>query len=449
MARLPTAPVTIQLENYMKNYNLGRKAFAAFLTIGALAFAAPTPSLASDHDDGISRMKTRNRNLTDLYVFREDNQTGNSADKGNLVVIMNSDPRAPAGSQEYFDPAATYDFHFSRIGSADKNTRPTGSDDMTLEFTFSAPDSSGHQTVKTALFTRAGLNGAQLAASDVLVPENRFPITTTLAESKANQLTFNKFRAKDGSSIQVFAGLREDPFFFDVDQFLKVRAGALGKGPKVGFRKAASAVDFTIGFNVNTIVAQIPLSFLSGGGDSPIFDVWETISVDGKQVERLARPAINEGLIETNSFLNAFNMIPPSMDLSSAAAPVLAEAAKSLTAFDMLDGKIDLPVATTVGAFLPDVMRIDTRVDIPVGKTAYNADTSGSLGMLTCGRKLQDDVMDITLSLLVAGDPTGKTVSDGVSYEGTRGNRHQGHKMLWGQGRSMGGARFPFLAVPN
>jgi hypothetical protein len=40
-------------------------------------------------------------------------------------------------------------------------------------------------------------------------------------------------------------------------------------------------------------------------------------------------------------------------------------------------------------------------------------------------------------------------VSDGVSYEGTRGNKHQGHKMLWGQGRSMGGATFPFLAVPN
>jgi hypothetical protein len=432
----------------MKNAITSRKAVAAFLTVGALALAVPSLSFASDHDDGISRMKTRNRNLTDLYVFREDNQTGNTADKGNLIVIMNSDPRAPGGRQEYFDPASTYDFHFSKISSADKNTRPVGSDDMDLQFKFAAPDSTGHQKVTTTLFKRAA-NAAAQPAGDVLTPENQFPITTTLAESKANEPTFNRFRAADGSVLSVFAGLREDPFFFDVDQFMKVRAGALGKGPKVGFRKANAAVDFTVGFNVNTIVVRIPLTFLSAGADSPIFDVWETVSVDGKQVERLARPAINEGLIETNSFLNAFNMIPPSMDLSPAAAPVLAEAAKSLTAFDMLDGKIDLPVATTVGAFLPDVMRIDTRVDIPVGKTAYNADTSGSLGMLTGGRKLQDDVMDITLSLLVAGDPTGKAVSDGVSYEGTRGNRHQGHHMLSGQGRSMGVAKFPFLAMPN
>jgi hypothetical protein len=201
---------------------------------------------------------------------------------------------------------------------------------------------------------------------------------------------------------------------------------------------------------VNTIVVRVPISLLQWGGNSaPIFDVWETVSVNGKQIERLARPAINEGLIETNGFLNAFNMIPPSADLSPAAAPVRAEAAKTLLAFDMLDGKIDIPVAKVVTAFLPDVMRIDSRVSIPVGKTAYNADLSGDKGILTGGRKLQDDVMDITLSLLVAGDATGMAVKDNVTYEGFRGNSHQGHSPLNGQTRAQGSATFPFLALPN
>ena len=173
-----------------------------------------------------------------------------------------------------------------------------------------------------------------------------------------------------------------------------------------------------------------------------------------KQRDRLARPAINEGLIITDAYLNAFNSIPPSADLSEAAAPVRAEAVKSLNAFSALGQKLGLsqaPPATTIaGAFLPDVMRIDTRVSIPPGMTAYNAATSGSKGILTGGRKLEDDVIDITLSLLVAGDPTGNTVKDNVSYEGVPGNPNQpGHKMLNGQTARLGPATFPFVTTPN
>ena len=40
----------------------------------------------------------------------------------------------------------------------------------------------------------------------------------------------------NGSTVGIFAGLREDPFFFDVDQFFRVRAGLAGLGPSVGFR---------------------------------------------------------------------------------------------------------------------------------------------------------------------------------------------------------------------
>lgn len=170
---------------------------------------------------------------------------------------------------------------------------------------------------------------------------------------------------------------------------------------------------------------------------------------DAIQVERLARPAINEALLISNDFLNAFNMIPPSADLSAAAAPVLAEAVTVLDAFDQIDEKEDISIEAVTTAFLPDVMRIDTRVDIGPGKTAYNADVSGDKGMLTGGRKIEDDVIDITLSLLVAGDPTGMTVKDNVSYDGKSGNSAQpGHRRLYRQSSPKGAASFPFLARP-
>ena len=51
------------------------------------------------------------------------------------------------------------------------------------------------------------------------------------------------------------------------------------------------------------------------------------------QLERLGRPAINEGLVLSNKNLNAFNSITPASDLNSsnaAVAAVLAEASAVL-----------------------------------------------------------------------------------------------------------------------
>lgn len=163
---------------------------------------------------------------------------------------------------------------------------------------------------------------------------------------------------------------------------------------------------------------------------------------DAVQIERLARPAINEGLIISNDLLNAFNQVPPSADLSEAAAPVRAEAVTVIDAADGIDGKDDTTAAAVATAFLPDVMRIDTTVDIAPGKTAYNADVSGDKGMLTGGRKIEDDVIDITLSFLVAGDATGQAVKDNVAY-------NQVHKLLYKQSGRGGRAQFPFLAAPH
>lgn len=197
----------------------------------------------------------------------------------------------------------------------------------------------------------------------------------------------------------------------------------------------------------------------------------ETVGVTYKQIERLARPAINEGLVITNDYLNAFNSIPPTADLSDAAAPVLAEAGAVLTAVHNYGVSAGLPapqVGDVVSGFLPDVMRVDTSLNIGVGTWAYNADfvilegTSGG-AMLTAGRKIEDDVMDITLSYLIAGNPVcgpnqSCAIQDGVSYAAgtTCTNAGQGsnpsnpgHKCLKGQVARNGSATFPFLPSPN
>jgi Domain of unknown function (DUF4331) len=395
--------------NWSKALLLGGVSLAALL----VATSLPKALLASDHDDGEVDTKGRNLNLTDLYVFRDKDQNPtNTSD--DLVFVMNTNPRSVARQQYFFSTNARYEFKLTRVN--DKDATPTGQEDVTLRFEFAPPNERKQQQIKFTVIK----DGKEISATNLR--------TTALTEKAVvNQLAAN------GSKISVFAGLREDPFFFDVEQFFRVRAGALGTGPAVGFKPVNQAIDFAKGYNVNSIAVRVPQKFLQGEGEAKTFDVWETISLrdpaTGKyqQVERLGRPGINEGLITSNNLLNIFNSVPPTVDLSSAAAPIGAEATRTLKAL----GNSDERTKSLLTAFLPDVMRIDT-----TGASGY-ANALNAKGSPIRGRMLLDDTIDITLSLLTNGAIKG----DNVSYAGSPDNPAQGHKPLENS--------FPYLALPN
>jgi Domain of unknown function (DUF4331) len=388
----------------------------AAVALAAVVAIAPRFVVASDHDDGETSTKGRNVNLTDLYVFREKDQNPSAKD-GDLVFVMNTNPRSVARQQYYFSQNARYEFHVTRV--ANKDETPTGREDVILRFEFDKPEANAQQKFQLTTI-KDGRKVSQSVGKTTALAANpqAAPVVNTLRAGKQN--------------VEVFAGLREDPFFFDVEQFFRVRAGAAGIGPAVGFRPASQAIDFAKGYNVNAIVARVPRALIQGNAQNTVFDVWETISVRDphtgqyNQVERLARPAVNEGLIVTNGFLNAFNSIPPSQDLSAAAAPVRAEAIKTLLAL----GNSDARATALAGAFLPDVMRIDT-----AQKSGY-LNAVNAKGAPITGRLLLDDTVDQTLTVL-----TGQPGADNVSYNGTPGNPSQGHQPLVPQ--------FPYLALPN
>jgi Domain of unknown function (DUF4331) len=394
--------------NLKKSLVIGAGSIAALI----LATGLPQALVASDHDDGEVDTKGRNLNLTDLYAFREKDQNPNAKD-GDLVLTMNTNPRSVARQQYFFSTNARYEFKLTRV--ADKEATPTGQEDITLRFEFSAPNDRKQQQIKLTVIK----DGKETSAQNLYTtPLNEKPVINRLGSEE--------------SKIAVFAGLREDPFFFDVEQFFRVRAGALGTGPGVGFRPPNQAIDFAKGYNVNAIAVRIPQQFLAGKTGAKVYDIWETISLrDGngkyQQVERLGRPGINEGLITSNNLLNIFNSVPPTADLSPAAGPIGAEATRTLKAL----GNNDDRTKALLGAFLPDVMRIDT-----TGNSGY-ANALNGKGSPIRGRMLKDDVIDITVNLLSNGAIKG----DNVSYDGPGGNAAQGHKALE--------PNFPYLALPN
>ncbi|PZO10739.1 MAG: DUF4331 domain-containing protein [Leptolyngbya foveolarum] len=400
--------------NWKKALGVGGLLLGLAATAGTAAFVN-----ASDHDDGEKELKGRNLNLTDLYVFREGDQNP-SASADNLVFILDTNPRSLAQQQYYFSNKSRYEFMVTRV--ADKDASPTGMPDVTLQFTFAEPDAQDQQPYTMTVIA----DGNTSTVTGKTTPVNAEPMVTsgTIGDSM----------------VKVFAGLREDPFFFDVEQFFRVRAGALGIGPAAVFRDPDTAIDFTTGYNVNAIAVQIPTALLAGDTGATTFDVWTTISTgSGKtfnQVERLARPVVNEGLVFTNDFLNTLNAVTPAFEASalagqepaaSAAAPIFDEVKRTLMAL----GNDEARTNTLIGAFLPDVMRIDTTIPSGYG-SALNAQ-----GSPIAGRLLKDDVIDTTLSVLTNGAIT----SDNVSYEGIPGNFAQGHDPLISD--------FPYLAPAN
>lgn len=178
--------------------------------------------------------------------------------------------------------------------------------------------------------------------------------------------------------------------------------------------------------------------------------------VSYRQIEQLARPGINEALLFTNTFLNTYNAVSPQFVATAlanpnsqegqAAAPIFAQATAVLQA--LIDvgapGGITTP-GQAVAAFLPDVMRVDSSLAIPVGTSAYAFAANGN-GSPVAGRKLTDDVIDITYGVLV-----GTGVSDQVPYYAPGGNTNNsiGHQRLNGQAADNGAATFPFLAPAN
>lgn len=182
------------------------------------------------------------------------------------------------------------------------------------------------------------------------------------------------------------------------------------------------------------------------------------------QEEQLARPAIAEGLLYTNSNFAIYNSVSPSQVLTAltqpnsglgmAAAPVFKEAEGTLALFVSLTKTPGTPTVNGLaGTFLPDVMRIDTTLAfVPVAGTEVQAYATfnSSKSTLVGGRKLTDDTIDDTLTVLTGGGVT----TDNVPYyrpaSGAGSQNFQiGHQNLNGQTTHYGPSVFPFLAPAN
>ena len=234
----------------MKRFVYLAVAIATFGTAGVIRLAR-----GSDHQDTPDVELNPASDMTDVYVFP-------GASPARTVLVLNSWAFiTPAQTMNtYFDPNLLYQFKI--------DSNADGVEDRVIQVTFDGTGSGQTVTVRGPIAPpAAGAMGNVLATGSATVSG---PINAVLGSA---------------SGMQVFAGWRDDPFFIDLEQFFRIIpdrkpvTGALAQLPDTPTANAfrTPGVDYVAGFNVLSIVIELPTASLVAGGN-PKIGIWGTIS---------------------------------------------------------------------------------------------------------------------------------------------------------------------------
>ncbi len=292
--------------------------------------------------------------ITDIYVFQKP------GDPHKSILILNVNPLAPTLANE-FESNGLYELKI--------DTDADALAEVVFRIAFT-PVSNGQQwaTVRRAV--------GQQALSD----ENSGEVIIKNAPVSFS----SKALITNSGPYKFFAGIRSDPFFFDLIGFLH------------NFQFTGS--DFFIDKNVFSMVLEVPNSAL---GSNPKIGVWARTLLaagdadgdasDYTKDDRMGRPAINTVFNHGND-KNTFNQIDPPQDRPLFEASFQATLASFGYSAAQADAIADI--------LLPDILTYDY---------------ASSKGFLN-GRKLADDVIDISLTLVTNGKVTTDKVGPHTDY---------------------------------
>lgn len=201
---------------------------AALLVTGGIIYAADhidTPAVTNQPSD-----------ITDLYVFR-------GADANNLVFVANSQglltPTTAATAK--FDANTVLEFNIDKNGD--------NVEDLVIQCKYDATTNKMQvygPVAPTATGTKSKLEG-NVTADVTVTAYGAAAVTNTGA-----------------TGIKVFAGPRDDPFFFDLTRYKAILAGTAP-----GF--ANPGTDTFAGTNVMSVVVEVPKSLIGATGN---INVW-------------------------------------------------------------------------------------------------------------------------------------------------------------------------------
>ncbi len=448
----------------------------------ALAFAittailAPRPLAAASHREAPITALDQKADITDWFTFVSPEHPD------RVIMILNVDPfLEPSNGPNYFpfDPGILYEMKVDNDHD--------GVEDITFQFRFkteirspgvftgfvgnlagippiTALDGAGSEglnlrqtytvTMVTKTLTEDLTNGQSLFAVPTNVGPRTMPDYNALREQGIYTLAHG---------LRVFAGTIADPFFIDLGaafdslNFRKAAGGGVLSAAADGDDLHNTAPNTLAGYNVNTIVLELPITMLTS--DGRMHGPGEKQAVIGtygatsrrrvtvlrsagheagrgawSQVQRMGNPLINELIIGTGS-KDRFSVDDPERDGQFAQFflnPLLAQIFSSIGVPVPPAPRTDLlplvqykaPICPGCGANdagpVADLLRLNTGIPAtPAVNVKRLGFIAGDQAGFPNGRRLNDDVVDIAsravAGILVDASKYGTRIGDGVN----------------------------------
>ena len=441
-----------------------------------LLMLVPASMFASSHREAPISALDHSADVTDWYAFVSYDHPD------RVTMILNVDGfLEPSNGPNYFpfDPNVLYEMKVD-------NDRD-GKEDITFQFRFNTeirqpgvftgfvggiggippitsldgPGSEGfslRQTYTVTMLNHGVATDLTAGQKLIAVPSNVGPLTMPNYGHLFNQGVYDL-----GDGVRVFAGTVDDPFYIDLGAAFDSLNFRMGVGgilkPSVDADDTHNyAPDAVAGYNVNSIVLEVPITMLTEGGKiyppsdkRAVIGTYGTTSrqrveirrtngkVDGegkwRQVNREGNSLINELIIGTGS-KDLFSVSDPDQDKQFAnfvLDPLLAKLYSSILNIPvppaprkdlLLLVQYEPPICPGCGANdagpVADLLRLNTGIPpTPVSQQKRLGFLVGDDAGFPNGRRPIDDVVDIA-SRAVAGilvDPTkyGAAIGDGVN----------------------------------
>jgi len=347
-------------------------------------FTSSDALIAADHGDAPRLGSDRGADIADVYLFLDPN------DNSKVVLIFTIGGFIVPGEATnfgIFDPNIRYVLQIENTG----DPRP----DRFIDVTFTERVSTNPPQTATVRMPDGSVFTAPVT-----------PISNTADTAAAPVITTQT------NGVAFFAGLTDDPFFFDIPAFGRFVASVRAGSPNPTVLQRGR--DSFAGYNVLAIALSIPAPLLRGTAGN-------VIGVDGltqrraNQRKLLSGPIVGSGPWVThdragNPAINVA-LIPFARKNDYNAANTLEDA----------DGKFVPDIVGTLTAFGTNATNIGILASVAITKgdflhldtTVANSGTSGGNNAgagFPNGRRLSDDVIDTELFFIANQNKLGDSV---------------------------------------
>jgi hypothetical protein len=397
----------------LKFRKIGAFAVTLFL-LAAVGFAPLMRVNAADHAESTSVAGDPGADIADVFAFLDPN------DNSKVVLAMDVEGFVVPSellNLSFFSPDILYRFEIENTGDA--------SPDAYIDVTFSPQTSRSQPQTATVRLPRTKTNFGRI---------NSFSAPTTVQTLNPAARPFT-VTTDSATGVSFFAGLTDDPFYFDIVGFNRFVGSVLGGAPDP--TRLQRSRDSFAGYNIHMIAVEVPAAMLRGSAGDVIGvngvtlrqrsatrqNTGEVINAgDYVQVDRMATPAVNTALIPFPR-KNEYNASTPIDDANGRFA---GDIVGTLTALGT--NQANIGILANVAVANGDYLRLNLATPNNSVGFGERATTPGYTGFPN-GRRPGDDTIDVLLYFI---SNQALTMGDNVNSNDVPL-----------------GSTFPFFAPPN